>query len=199
MHFVRSLPMVLVAACASVPRYDIRLTDVQRPPAATAQFGLSSVTPVKDSASAYRFNDRLISATFQPNEFQINMEISNNGDRPIQILWADAAFVDVTGKSQSLIASDVVPTECSNPKPVSTIIPQSRLVYTVIPCGAFRASTTWGWIIDPFFPVASRASSTTVEALKGKTVRLLLPLRFDEVVSNYIFTFEVAGFVRPSK
>jgi hypothetical protein len=200
-----SLALLVLTACVPVRpittlQYDVGLREVQRPAAAQQRYGDQVITPVRDSAGKYRFEDKLIAATFfvWPNYIAIGLE--NRSEYPIQISWTEAAFVDPKGLSQPVMHAGVKYTDCASPKAPSVVVAKGRITDEIVPCNYVQLGYG-SWIEMDYLPnfsyvlldSADAIASRLDKEMKGKTIQVLLPIKTQDVVNDYTFTFQVNG------
>lgn len=186
----------------------VTLASVQRPAAAEQRYGAQRITEVRDSANYYRYEDSLIVATFEPVGDRVYFDILNKTNTPIQIGWTEAAFVDPKGQSQPVMHTGVKYTDCTSPKAPSVLTGHARVTDAVIPCGYLELipPTTYssgGWHSNNYLgapklvrlDVSESVAASLTQSLKGKTIKLLLPIKNQDFVSDYTFTFDIRGIV----
>jgi hypothetical protein len=198
-----SIVSVLLVACVpptTTLQYHVGLASVQRPAAAEQRYGPQAITPVKDSAGKYRFEDKLIVATFVVGSNQIVFDLENRSEYPIQLSWTEAAFVDLQGQSQPVMHTGVKYTDCSAPKAPSVIVAKGRITDVIVPCNYLRMGYS-SWIQNDYLPNSAYVPLDSADAMakrlekevKGKKLQVLLPIKTQDVVNDYTFTFEVEG------
>lgn len=211
---MRAIIMLLFATtgCASLamlapqyPSYDIQLRDVERPASARERYGEYVLASSLDSGvTRYTFEDAMVKIGFLPTSTRLHFELLNKTDHSMRIVWNEAAFVDPAGTSHPVMHVGIRYNDCTGPKTPSVVIRRGSLSDVVIPCGNVRFGYR-DWIIDPFLPSppmtlanADSATAALHREVVGKTVQLLLPIRIEDVVNEYLFTFEVKGVTASS-
>jgi hypothetical protein len=207
MQFARRLlPVVLVvgSACATVPTarqyldYDMILKEVERPAQAKERYGEQTLTTTADTVTRLVFEDRLVKALWVPTNRRLYFDLSNKTDHSIKIIWEDAAFVAPDGKSSAVMHTGVKYNECTGNKTPSVIVKTASIADVIIPCDYIEFAYSQ-WVVNPFLPtetqrpdLAAQAESMTAKH-KGKRFSVLLPIQIEDVVNDYLFTFEVTG------
>lgn len=182
--------------------YAVSLQAVQRPASAEQRYGKQTIAVLTDSGTRrFRYTDSLVNLTFFTDGSSVNFLLENKTTFPIQLGWTEAAFVDLDGQSQPVMHAGVRYTDCAAPKAPSVIPGGGRLVDQAIPCNYVQfisAGSYSKWMTIPFLlPYQVRADSAAIAfpklrtEMKGKTVRLLLPLKVQDVVNDYTFTFVI--------
>jgi hypothetical protein len=193
----------LLVACIpprTTLQYDVGLVSVQRPATAEQRYGPQAIMPVKDSAGKYRFEDKLIAATFSVGSNQILFDLENRSQYPIQLSWTEAAFVDLQGQSQPVMHTGIKYTDCSSPKAPSVIVAKGRITDVIVPCNYVKFAYS-SWVQHDYLPSGTYVLLDSADAVarrleqevKGKRIQVLLPIKTQDVVNDYTFTFEVAG------
>lgn len=207
--------LVAVSSCASmatlmpphfVPEWSASLVQVERPAKARERYGPQALSTATDTGvTKYRFEDRLVSVTIFALSDRIGFNVENKTDNSVRLIWNDAAFVDIAGKSQPIMHEGIKYTDCAGNKTPSVIVRRGALADAAIPCGnvSFGYSS---WVVSPLLPHDRLLAADTTNSLShyrehvGKTVSLLLPLQIEDVVNDYLFTFRVDSVaIKPSR
>lgn len=195
--------------CASVrpkevryrPEFRYDLVEVQRPIAASEQYGVPLIEDIID-ASGLRphFEDRLVSVLLNPVHSRIGLRVWNKTDGTMRIPWGHARYVDIAGDSQPVMHRGQKYTDCPSPTASTVVPPRGRVTEDVMPCGAVRATYST-WFAEPLLPEMRIASGDTARmraelqsSVVGKRFHLRLPLEVESVVNDYTFTFAITGF-----
>jgi len=190
--------MAFLAGCAAFrASYDIRLTEVERPAQAKQRYGEQKITQIEEEGvNKYYFEDEMVKIVWIPTSSHVSFILTNKTNHSIKIVWDEAAFVDENGVSHRVMHSGVKYIDRNNPQPPSVVVRNGTITDLVIPTDNIHyVSGQYGyWKKVPLFPV----SSVNAEKLRsrsqiyiGKTIQVLLPLQIEDVVNEYIFTFEI--------
>jgi len=190
--------MAFLTGCTTYRAYyDIGLTEVERPAQAKQRYGEQKVTQIEEEGvNKYLFEDEMVKIVWIPTSSQVSFILTNKTNHSIKIVWDEAAFVDEKGISHRVMHSGVKYIDRNNPQPPSVVVRNGTITDLVIPTdNVYYVSGKYGgWREAPLFP----ASSVTAEELRskaqkyvGKTIQVLLPIQIEDVVNEYIFTFEV--------
>jgi hypothetical protein len=88
--------------------YDISLQTVERPSDAQNRYGKQIITQIEEEGIQKNlFEDNMMTILWMPTETDIKFTLKNKTDHSIKIIWDEAAFVDVEGRSQHIIHSGV--------------------------------------------------------------------------------------------
>jgi hypothetical protein len=182
-----------------------RLAAVERPQNAAQRYGPQTLT-LSDSLgrSSWHFEDQLVRVVWAVYGGRLGFTLRNKSDHSIRIVWEQAALVGVDGKSSPVMHIGTRYSECRGAKTASVVVRGATLSDVVIGCDNVRYDAIdREWVVDdhiePFEINASRADSTE-RALRvanaSKRMVVLLPLQIEEVVNEYLFTFQFSGLTR---
>ena len=165
---------------------------------------------------AMSFEDSKVGFRFVPSSESIRVSIKNKSDHEINVVRDKAEYIDSAGKSHRVhYGSDYVQEVTSFAVNTSTIVPLLRI-------DPNSEITGYVWInnwpdfhlgqgpgndpistpnihnrMEPFFPRFSFEGEG--KELKDSTFRLVLPIDFDGLISNYTFTFLINDVVENGK
>lgn len=191
---VTGLLFLLFTGCAPgvslyTAEYEASLSEVRRPADAEQRYGAKEVT---ETDSSYTFEDEFVKSTWVPAAGVFYVDIENKTGNSIQIDWNQGAYVGPDGNSQRLIHGDVRRYQANESLP-PTVIPAGGSVSKTI--GSMEAFE------GELFPVSYRNVGTDtsgaasfrerVDAYEETEVQVLLPLKIEEEVNEYTFTFDV--------
>jgi hypothetical protein len=169
--------------------YEASLSEVRRPADAEQRYGAKEVT---ETDSSYTFEDEFVKSIWVPADGVFYVDIENKTENSIQIDWNQAAYVGPNGNSQRLIHGEVRRYQANQSLP-PTVIPAGGSVSKSI--GSMEAFS------GELFPVSYSTSTTDtsgvanfrqrVDAYEEREVQVLLPLKIEEEVNEYTFTFDV--------
>jgi hypothetical protein len=145
-----------------------------------------TVTLVKPTPNdALQFEDASFLAEFRLSKTAINFGILNKGELVARLDWNQAAFVDWTGRSHSVIHQGVKFADKGAAMPPTVIPPGSRIEDGILPADNVSMGTR-SWITEDLLP-----SGAAGAALLGKTFGVFLPIIVDGKTLDYSFTFRV--------
>lgn len=187
-------------------KYDISLTEVERPAKAKQRYGNQKIEKVQEEGiSKYYFEDDMVKILWLPSAYKIAFILNNKTDHSIKIVWDEASFVDTTGGGHRVMHSDVKYTDRNNPQPPTVVVRKGSIEDIVFPTdyvywkeGYYSrySSIPGGWQELPLLPSFQSGGSSAelkakAEANIGKTLQVLLPLQIEDVLNDYIFSFKV--------
>jgi hypothetical protein len=189
------------AGCASIPFYDIRLTEVQRPASAREQYGEQVVTRLTEDARKvdtvrnYQFEDGLVRVEWAVTGQLAFFTLVNKTKFGIQIPWERAAMVLPNGQSSAVMHEGVRYEACQESKPPTVVVSGSSIVESMIPCRSLFQDYRGAWELSYMFPIHTERGSIKLAELnardRGKTIKILLPIVIEGVTNEYAFTFGV--------
>jgi hypothetical protein len=198
-------------------KYDISLRMVERPADAKTRYGEQMTTLIQEGDTLkYSFEDEMVKILWLPTVSDINFILENKTNHSINIIWDEAAFVDEEGQSHRVMHSGVKYADKDKPQPPSVIVKQTTLTDLVFPADNVHFEEGWqkkslffpvdniyvegGWRKEPIFPTkiigkdkndGFQHIQTEVKKHIGKSYQVLLPLQIEDVINEYIFSFQV--------
>lgn len=180
--------------------YDIGLKEVERPADAKERYGKSKIIRFKDEGKTkYSFEDGLIKIVWLPTSSQFDFVLTNKTSHSVKINWDEAVYVDQSGRSKRVIHSGVKYVDRNSPQPPTVIVRGATISDMVFPADSiyYVSGQYGGWREDPLFPsygMGAEEVDQKASGLVGKNVQVLLPIKIEDVVNEYIFTFSIDGY-----
>ena len=178
--------------------YDITLSEVERPSDAKERYGESRIVKFEEEGKTkYSFEDEMIKIIWIPTSVQFYFTLTNKTSHSIKIEWDEAVYVNESGMSQRVMHSGVKYIDRNNPQPPTTIVRNATISDLILPSdNVYYVSGQYGgWNEKPLFPNVSMTSEQEImlkaEEYIGKKVQILLPLKIEDVVNEYIFVFSI--------
>lgn len=135
-----------------------------------------------------KFEDSNISSAFQVIGGEIAFSIQNKTEEPIEIDWNKFSFVDVSSKSNKVIHAGVKFSEMEKAQTEIVIPPLARFEDVILPTdNVYYSDSLKSWQKVSIFP----SGYDSAKLFKGKTFSLFMPLKINEKVKNYFFTFKI--------
>ena len=150
------------------------------------------------------YEDGILSVKWKYGLTQIGFELSNKSEKTIRIIWDDAAFIGIDGETNKVFHKGVKFVDRTNPQPPTAIYRNSVLSDLVSPSSYTKYESgpySGGWVSDPLIPAYQGKFSNKIEYVSvfiGQTLRVVLPIKVDENLREYIFNFRTT-FVDTSK
>lgn len=181
--------------------YHVGLSEVERPIDAKDRYGEQQIIRFKDQGKTkYRFEDEMVEIIWGVMPTQIAFELRNKTTHSIKIIWDETVYVDELGESKRVMHSGVKYSEKNNSQP-PTVIPRGTTVTDmIVPVDNVSYGSGSGWKEKPLLPnqTLSAGSPISVDVFEsivkeyvGKTIQVLLSLKIEDVVNEYIFSFVV--------
>ena len=192
--------MSMIFGCLTIPvaYYDVGLMEVERPADVKTRYGEYTVKKVEEEGEQkFYYSDEMVDIAWYSSGKGIGFELKNKTEHSIKIIWDEAAFVDHEGQSERILHSGVKYADSGNPQPPSVVVRGGSISQVVYPADKIHyAGSTLGWQHDPLFPTKSatkKGIQKDANEYIGVRVQILLPLKIEDVVNEYLFTFEVEG------
>ena len=176
-------------------RYEIALTAVDRPVLAREHFGEAMSKRILSPGSPRDyFEDRMFGITWWVKPADISFVLQSKTDNPIEIVWAEARFVDVKGSVHKSLRMESYSENSRDEKsksPVSTVVAGKEvLVGSIHP-----ADSVHGRQKDPILPDKLKGTvdelQLKIQPLVGKSLQVVLPFRVRGRQFDYTFTFRI--------
>jgi hypothetical protein len=181
--------------------YKVGLLEVESPKNIKQQFGETKIVNFQDQGvTKYSYEDGLIKIIWLPLKTQFSFSLTNKSDHSMKIIWDEAVYVNENGSSQKVFHSGVKYTDKNSTQPPTTVVKGASVEDLIMPTdNAYYVSGQYGgWQELPLF----RNSASTPEELNtlkasyvGKTVKVLLPVKIEDVTNEYLFTFKIEDFI----
>lgn len=141
-----------------------------------------------------KYEDSLITIEWKYATSQIEFDLTNNTSKTIRIIWDDAVFISILNESNRIFHKGVKYTERENPQQPTAIYRSSSLSDLIAPTSysTFTSGQYGGWTSKPLIPAPQGFWSTSKydENLIGKTMRVVLPIKIEEKMFEYVFSFK---------
>jgi len=176
--------------------YDITLSEVERPSDTKERYGEPSIVSFEEEGKAkYSFEDEMIKIVWIPTYDRFYFTLTNKTSHSIKIDWDEAVYVDKNGYSKRVTHVMSNYTDLNSPQTPSTIVRNAVITDQIYPADYVYYDYSLGWAVKPLFPYASVKSEHDLllqaEEYIGKKVQILLPLKIEDVVNEYIFVFNI--------
>jgi hypothetical protein len=132
------------------------------------------------------YRDDLLFCRLIPDQNTIGVDIYNLSSDPFYVDWNQIRMIDAEGLSQGVFRRLELLSDGVREQDLSLILPQGVLSDTLTPKNKVYRNMT-GWAQKPLFPNSAEALS-----MKGQTFGLVIPVKQEESVKTYRFTFEVS-------
>ena len=189
--------LTLMTGCYLVKaHYDFALQEVEVPDkSGLIQTEAKIVRLYENYLTKYAYEDNLIRIVWQPTTSAMKFSLANKSKYSLKILWDDAAYVDVNGKSLRVMHLGTKYNDREKTQ-LPTVVVRNGTIYDLVYPVDYVAyyGSSLGWVEHPLFPVVGNSIyelSTKALQYKDKTFQILLPLLIDGVTYEYIFVFKI--------
>lgn len=141
------------------------------------------------------YSDRIINVEWAFGQSSIALVLKNRTEHAIRLLWDGAVFVGPDGRATALVHGDVtVADRFSSQKP--TVVPSGAVVYEAVstPGSMYYDEHLRTWKTAPMLPTEFATRKELLETapgMRGKEVRVLLPVECEGSVYEYVFRFTI--------
>lgn len=134
------------------------------------------------------FEDDRIRIAWQPGVSQLGFALINKTDSSVRVLWDDASYVDVQGRTDRVMHQGIKFADRSASMPPTSIMHGATLDDVIAPVSnvywrqGYGGGDVGGWQSRPLLTAAPAANST---------IKVLLPIESNGKVTEYVFIFGV--------
>lgn len=190
--------LITMMSCSYYGTYVVRLNGVEYPKNIKINSDSLQVIEYQDQGiTKYMYEDSQISISWLPLNSQFSFNLINKSNHTMKIIWDDAVYVNENGNSQRVLHKGVKYIDRDNSQ-LSTIINRgSNVDDVIIPTDNIHFVSGYGWKEFPLFKNNARSTDELYILEKkyvGKTVKILLPIKKDDIINEYIFTFKIENF-----
>lgn len=163
--------------------YNVSLVSVDKPTNPKIRYGQSTVIR-EEGICKYAYVDNYINILLFADSEKINFLLENLTQYSIKVVWDEGVFVDVDGTTSRILHKGVKNSQKDESQPSSVIIKGSSLADFAAPINKISYSAYLdGWYKTSLCGAASK--------IKKETIKLMLPIQIQDIINEYIFTFEV--------
>jgi len=175
--------------------YNLKLYEVERPANAKERYGEQTITKLMEKGrTKYSYEDKLLKIIWFPTYSRFNFVLTNKTEHSFKIIWDEASYVNVNGLSNRVTHLGVNYIDINKSQPPTTIIRSSTISDAVMPTENVYYVLYEGWKESPLFPnqgFSNDGGSSKNSIYKGRKVQIMLPIQIENVVNEYIFSFEI--------
>lgn len=180
--FAPSLLVLAILACTPPASLNqqLSLIQVERSSHTSSTSGHRRVIPERNGGI---YEDAEVRVLAIAHRSTFTLTIHNKTAQPIRMVWDRAVFVDAEGVLSRVMPLDTGSIGVSQPHKSLTIPAQASVTATAIPASQIHEGA-----IEPFFALADSGAFAN---LKGRHIRLVVPLEVQGVVTKYTLVFEI--------
>lgn len=176
--------------------YDISLREVVTPSEVRFKYGQQRITR-EDSGNMHGsvFENDMIRIFWVPTEISMAFTLENKMEDSLEIQWGDAAYVDEEGMTVRVTHGGVkyhefyYPATWPRGQKSSIVVGKGRLSDMVLPLSNTHAA---GGDLSGTGYVTSMLPKEA-KAYVGKAIQVLLPIKMEGTVIEYLFVFDING------
>lgn len=183
--------------------YLVALKEVESPANFKVQYGDTKIVRFEDAGvTRFEFEDDFIRTSWLVTSRQIAFTLTNKSDHTIKIVWDEAVYVDIEGLTHRVFHSGVKYSERNNPQPPTSVLKGARIEDLLAPIDkAYLDDSRYsaGWKQRPLFAIyinEPEAFERIKSQVVGKELKVLLPIKVEESVNEYIFTFKIEDLIK---
>lgn len=185
--------------------FDMNLSNVEHPAESNSQYGDTEiVTYEEDSQVKYTYEDDYIKIIWGVYREQFGFVLYNKTNYTMKLLWDEASYIDYNGKSSRVIHSGIKYAERNAAQAPSVIAKGAYIRDIVAPSDNISyekryslTSSYYEWEQRALIPSFASTTETLLEDCPryiGKKVSVIMPIKIEDTVNEYVFTFDVVGF-----
>jgi hypothetical protein len=135
-----------------------------------------------------QFSDDNINIAFQLNKETISFTLLNQTENPIDLDWNKVSYIDRESNSSKIIHNGIKYIDKEKSMTETTIPPMSKLNDIIIPTNSISYSSSLNdWTLKNLLPGGYTAAAT----IKDKTFSVFMPIKINNAIKNYLFTFKI--------
>ena len=189
------------SGCVSYAQYNVSLESVEVPKNNKQTFGKQVIVKSDEKGKTkYIFKDNMIEITWLVTSSNIYFNLKNKTNHSIKIIWDEAVFIDQDGQSHSVIHTGTKYSDRNNLKP-PTIIARNAKVSDIIFPSDYVYSRSGQWkkldLIKNYRTSSPKFAKDIPELAKkeiNKIIQVLLPIKIEGIINEYIFVFRINDF-----
>jgi len=180
--------------------YKLGLAEVERPADSKERYGESKIVNFEEEGKTkFSYEDEMIKIVWLPLSTQFSFILENKTEHSIRIIWDEAVYVNENGSSGRVMHAGVKYIDRNNPQPPTVIMKNARIDDLIMPTdNVYYVSGQYGgWRTKPLFDSNAMSQEELAEVTQkyiNKTVSILLPLKIEDTINEYIFKFKIEGF-----
>jgi len=150
------------------------------------------------------YQDSIIKIVWSYADSQIGFELTNKSDQTLKIIWDDAAYISLDNESGRIFHKGIKYIDRENPQSPTIIYKKTTLNDLIAPTSytSFTSGQYGGWTSKPLIPVSGSIWSSKIEYIQGLiglTMRVVMPIKIDDKVIEYAFSFRTEFIEKKKK
>ena len=165
-------------------KYVSILSKVEKPANSSIRYGKTSTISAGENISKYSYVDNVIDIIIFGSKEQFSFILKNISSNSIKVVWNEAVFVGTDGSTSKVMHVGTKYSQREGDQPATTVIKGAKLEDVAVPtCNIRYSSVLSEWVTDSMYP--------STADLKGKQVKLMLPIQIKETINEYVFVFDL--------
>ncbi len=148
------------------------------------------------------YQDSIIKIVWSYADSQIDFELTNNSEQTLKIIWDDAAYISLKNESGRIFHKGVRYIDRENPQSPTAVYKKTTLSDLISPTSYTYYGSSVGWISNPLIPVDGSIWTSKIEYIQGligRTMRVILPIKIEDKVIEYTFSFRTEFIEKKKK
>jgi hypothetical protein len=144
------------------------------------------------------YEDSLIKIRWTYGVSNMGFELFNKSNNTIKIIWDDAAFISINNESDKIFHSGIKYNDRENPQSATSVYKKTIISDLIAPTSytKFISGQYGGWSSAPLIPyninLWSLKKVEYLDYLIGKTMRIILPIKINDILIEYGFNFRTS-------
>lgn len=182
--------------------YTISLTSVELPANAKEQYGETiTIDKSNNDSSRYVYEDEYMKISWYVGSDRFYFTLYNKSNHALKIIWDDATLVMPDNSISKLMHTGVKYSQ-RNEAQVATTIPRgAKIDDMLVPTENVVYLDYIGWHVVPMFKYSFDTDNEMrkAESMKGNVMRVLLPVKIEDIQNEYTFVFTINDVKTESK
>lgn len=174
--------------------YTISLTSVELPANAKEQYGETiTIDKSNNDSSRYVFDDDYMKISWFVGYNKFYFTLYNKSNHALKIIWDDVTLV-MPDNSISKMMHNGVKYISRNESQVATTVPRgAKIEDMLVPTENVIYVDDIGWYVMPMLNNSfdTDAEMRKAESMKGKVMKVLFPIKIEDVQNEYTFVFTI--------
>ncbi|MGB4415292.1 MAG: hypothetical protein WBI53_10470 [Paludibacter sp.] len=146
------------------------------------------------------YQDSIIKIVWSYAYSQIDFKLTNNTEQTLKIIWDDAVYISLNNESGRIFHKGVRYIDRENPQPPTAVYKKTTLTDLISPTSYIYYSG--GWVSNPLIPVDGSIWTSKIEYIQGligRTMQVILPIKIEDKVIEYTFSFRTEFIEKKKK
>jgi len=150
------------------------------------------------------YQDSIIKIVWSYADSQIGFELTNESEQTLKLIWDDAAYISFSNESGRIFHKGVKYIDRESPQPPTAIYKKTTLSDLISPTSYtyYESGQYGGWRSKSLIPVSGSIWTSKIEYIQGligQTIRVILPIKIEDKVIEYTFSFRTEFIEKKKK